>query len=176
MAWRRSRVRDTWDKVGQTNNESGHKQKNKTHTDKAGFLSGTSVKVLLCGCVWRHKTVTNTYAYCSLLGLLRGDCIYREQIHMFTILNKNENNTNHLGGLQNKKLKRLSRSWELASLSPCVAQSYWGGVDYGAGSCHHNQHGIRQETKGPGVSFPETCLLIHIFDCHGQGCKEHIKL
>lgn len=78
------------------------------------------------------------------------------------------------GGLQNEKLKRLSRSWELASLSPGAAQSCWGGVDYGAEACHHNQHGICQGTKGPGVSFPETCPLILIFDCHGQGCKEHI--
>lgn len=60
----------------------------------------------------------------------------------------------------------LSRSWELASLTPGAAQSYWGGVDYGTGAWHHNQHGTHQETKDPGVSFPEICPLILIFDCH----------
>lgn len=51
----------------------------------------------------------DTYSYCSLLGLLRGDCIYWEQIYTFTIRNKNENETNHLGDLQYEKLKRLWR-------------------------------------------------------------------
>lgn len=60
---------------------------------------------------------------------------------------------------------------ELASLTPSAAQSYWGGVHYGTGACRHNQHGTRQKNKGPGVSFPEICPLILIFDCHGKAAR-----
>lgn len=111
---KRSRVRNVWEKVGQPMNQNISRKKKINKQDKAGFLLGTSVKALLCGCVWRHETVTDTYSYRSLLGLLRGDCIYWEEIYMFTILNKNENDANHLGGPSKEAeeaLKIHSRNW-----------------------------------------------------------------